>query len=127
MAKARAEIEIAKPVDEVWAVIGDFGSIGEWMPGVESCRVDGDDRILGLMGLEVIERLERRDEDEHVLIYRIVGGIPVENHRATVSVSPTSGGSAVAWDFEVTPDDMAALLQGAYEQALATLKGKLGG
>lgn len=127
MAEARVEIEIAKPVDDVWGLVGDFGSIGDWMPGVESCRVDGDDRILGLMGLEVIERLERRDDDAHELVYRIVGGIPVENHRAVVTVSPAGAGSKVTWDFEVAPDEMAPLLQGAYEQALGTLKDKLGG
>ncbi|HLX88008.1 MAG TPA: SRPBCC family protein, partial [Acidimicrobiales bacterium] len=74
MAEGRAEIEIAKPVDDVWAVVGDFGGIAGWMPGIESCRVDEDDRIIAMMGLEVTERLERRDEDAHEIVYRIVGG-----------------------------------------------------
>jgi mxaD protein len=128
VAEEKVEIEIGKPVDEVWAVVGDFGGIAGWMPGIESCRVDGDDRILGLMGLEVTERLESRDEDEHVLAYRIVGGVPVENHRAVVSVTPAgAGASKVTWDLEVTPDDMAGILLGAYQQALGALKDKLGG
>lgn len=127
MAEARATIEIAKPVDAVWAVVGDFGGIAGWMPGIESCKLDGDDRILAVMGLEVTERLERRDDDEHVLVYRIVGGVPVENHRSTISVTATSGGSTVTWDVEATPDDMATLLHGMYEQSLASLKAHLGG
>ncbi len=127
MAEARAEIEISKPVADVWAVVGDFGGLAGWMPGIESCRVDGDDRILGLLGMEVTERLERRDDDEHVLVYRIVGGVPVENHRATVSVNPAAQGATVTWDVEVTPDDMAGLMQGMYQQALGALKDKLSG
>ena len=72
MGKARAEIDIDKPADEVWAVVGDFGGIGDWMPGIESCLVDGDDRILKMGGMEIIERLERRDDDEREIVYGIV-------------------------------------------------------
>ncbi|HWS47024.1 MAG TPA: SRPBCC family protein, partial [Acidimicrobiia bacterium] len=67
MGKARAEIGIGKSPDEVWAVAGDFGGIGDWMPGVESCVIDGDDRILRLMGMEIVERLVRRDDDAREL------------------------------------------------------------
>ena len=40
MGKARAEIDISRPPDEVWAVAGDFSGIGQWMPGIESCHMD---------------------------------------------------------------------------------------
>ncbi len=88
MGKARAEIDIDRPADEVWAVVGDFGGIGNWMPGIESCAVDGDDRVLKMGGMEIIERLERRDEEERELVYGIVGGVPVINHKATITVIP---------------------------------------
>ena len=127
MASARAEIELASPADEVWALVGDFGGIGGWMPGIESCRLDGDDRILGLMGMEVTERLESRDDEARTLAYRIVGGVPVENHRAVITVSPAGAGSTVTWDVEVEPDDMAGLMQGMYQQALGAVKEKFGG
>src|SRR6202035_2980501 len=84
MGQARAEIEIGRPAGDVWGVVGDFGGIAGWMPGVESCTIDGDDRILAMMGMEITERLERRDDDDRVLVYRIVGGVPVENHKATI-------------------------------------------
>ena len=91
MGFASTEIEIGKPPEEVWAVVGDFGSIAEWMPGVESCVVDGDDRILKMRGTQITERLQSRDEDARVLVYGIVGGIPVGNHRATITVSQARG------------------------------------
>ncbi|HUY65056.1 MAG TPA: SRPBCC family protein [Acidimicrobiales bacterium] len=127
MADARAEIEIDKPAEAVWSVVGDFGGLAGWMPGIESCVVDGDDRILKLMGMEVTERLERKNDDERVLVYRIVGGVPVENHRATITVASNGTGSSVTWDVEVEPDDMAGLLQGMYQQALQALKEQVGG
>jgi hypothetical protein len=33
----------------------------------------------------------------------------------------------VTWDVEATPDDMAGLMQGLYQQTLDTLKAKLEG
>jgi len=127
VAEARAEIDVEAAPDKVWALVGDFGGIGGWMPGIESCRVDGDDRILGLMGMEVTERLERRDEESRTITYRIVGGVPVDDHVATISVAPRGAGSHVTWDVKVSPDDMAGLMQGMYQQALGALKEQVGG
>ena len=127
MGKARAEIDIDKPADAVWSVVGDFGGIATWMPGVESCVVDGDDRVLKIMGLDVIERLERRDDDERVIVYGIVGGVPVGNHKATISVTDTGDGSHVTWDVEVDPDEMTEMMQGIYQQSLQAMKDHLGG
>ena len=127
MGKARAEIDINRPADEVWAVVGDFGGIAGWMPGIESCHIDGDDRVIKTMGMEVTERLERRDEEEHELIYAIVGGVPVINHQATITVVPDGNKkSHVTWDVDVD-DDMTDLLHQMYQQSLVSLKEHLHG
>jgi len=125
--KGHAEITINKPADAVWAVAGDFGGIGDWMPGIESCVVDGDDRILKMMGMEITERLERCDDDAREIIYGIVGGVPVGNHKATITVVAQGDDSFVTWDVEVEPDDMTEMMQGIYQQSLQALKDHLGG
>jgi carbon monoxide dehydrogenase subunit G len=127
MGRARAEIDLDAAPEKVWAVVGDFGSVGGWFPGLESCVVDGPDRILKLMGLEITERLERRDDDERTLTYRIVAGVPVVNHEATISVLASGSGTHVNWDVDVEPDDMTALMCSTYQQALEALKGHVGG
>jgi carbon monoxide dehydrogenase subunit G len=127
MATARAEIVISKPTEEVWAIVGDFGGIASWMPGIESCVVDDFDRIIRMSGMEIIERLERRDDDERVLVYGIVRGAPVINHRATVSVLAEGAGSRVTWDLDVEPDEMADLINPMYQQSLEALKSHMGG
>jgi carbon monoxide dehydrogenase subunit G len=127
MGRARAEIDLDAAPEKVWAVVGDFGSVGGWVPGLESCVVDGPDRILKLMGLEITERLERRDDDERTLTYRIVAGVPVVNHEATISVLASGSGTHVNWDVDVEPDDMTALMCSTYQQALEALKGHVGG
>jgi mxaD protein len=126
MGKARAEIDIDRPAAEVWAVAGDFGGIGNWMPGIESCQVDGDDRVLKMGGMEIIERLERRDEEERELVYGIVGGVPVINHKATVTVTPQGTGSHVTWDVDAD-DEMVDMMHEVYQQSLQALKDHLAG
>jgi carbon monoxide dehydrogenase subunit G len=126
--KARAEIEIEKPADEVWVLAGDFGGIGGWMPGIESCVVDGDDRILKMMGMEITERLISRDDEERSIVYGIVGGVPgVGNHRANITVTADGNGSHVTWDVEVEPDEMTEMMQGIYQQSLQAMKDHLAG
>jgi len=88
MSADQVEIEIAAAPSAVWAVVGDFGAIGEMIPGLESFRLEGDDRVIGMFGMEIRERLISRDDDGRALTYSIVDGVPIESHRATVSVVP---------------------------------------
>jgi len=127
MAEASAEIDIARDPDDVWKVVADFGGLGSWMPGAESCRLDGDDRVIGLMGMEIRERLLRRDAEARVLEYGITDGVPVESHHATITVAPSGDGSHVTWAVEATPDEMAGMMAGMYQQALEALRTHLGG
>jgi carbon monoxide dehydrogenase subunit G len=124
MGEARAEITIDRPADDVWDVVGNFGDL-LWMPGIESCELDGDDRILGMFGMRIVERQFARDAEERTLTYGIVDGdMKPEVHRATITVMPAGSGSFVTWDVE-TDDNMVEVMQGAYTGALAALKEQL--
>jgi carbon monoxide dehydrogenase subunit G len=126
MGEARAEITIDRPADDVWAVIGNFGEL-TWMPGVETCELDGDDRILGMLGMRIVERQLARDDEERTLTYGIVDGdMKPEVHRATITVMPAGSGSFVTWDVEAD-DNMVEVMQGAYTGALGALKEQLEG
>ena len=126
MGQARAETTIARPADDVWGVVGDFGELS-WMPGVESCRLEGDDRVIGMYGMEITERQLRRDDAGRTLTYGIVGGpVQVQKHEATITVTPQGEGSHVTWDVD-TDDAMTEMMQGTYQGALDALKAKLEG
>jgi mxaD protein len=127
MGSAQAAVDIDRQPDDVWAVVGDFGGIASWMPGVESCVVTGGDRIIKMMGIEVTEAMRRRDDTERVIEYGVVGGVPLANHRAVITVAEGAAGSRVTWDVEVEPDEMTDMFRDVYQQSLEALKKHLEG
>jgi carbon monoxide dehydrogenase subunit G len=123
VAKGISEIDIARSADEVWKVVGDFGGIAGWMPGIESCTVDGDVRTISMSGLEIGERLAQRDDGGRVLVYGIASGpAPVDHHEATITVTPAGSGSHVTWAVDVEPETMLPLFEQIYGQSLEALK-----
>ena len=127
MAERTAAIDIDASPEAVWALTGDFGGIGGWMPGLESCRVEGENRILDTMGMTITEKLVSRDEATRAITYAIVDGVPVESHQATVTVTADGAGSHVTWVVDATPDEMADLMQSVYQQTLEALKAHVEG
>lgn len=122
MGTGQAEIDVSAPPDKVWALVSDFGGIGRWMPGIDSCRLEGEDRVLETMGMTITERLVAKDEEGRQLTYSIASGAPVETHRAVITVAPNGQGSHVSWTVETTPDEMAGVMATVYQQALEALK-----
>ena len=127
MGSATNEIDIDKPADDVWAVVRDFGGLGGWMPGVDSCRVEGNDRILEMLGMELTETLVRCDDASRTLVYGVTKSpIAVEHHEATIAVTPTGDSSShVTYTVEVRPDAMVEPMGNAYAGALKALKSHL--
>ena len=127
MAQRTAQIDIDGTPEAVWALAGDFGGIADWMPGMESCRLEGDTRILDTMGMTITERLVAKDDAARSITYSIVDGVPVESHEATVTVTAAGDGSHVTWVVDAAPDDMADLMQSVYQQSLEALKAHVEG
>jgi carbon monoxide dehydrogenase subunit G len=124
MAEGAVDVTIDAPTDAVWAKIGDFGALGDFFPGIQSFRLEGDERIIGLGGgLEVRERLLARDEAARTLTYSVIAGVPLERHEATITVEPAGTGSKVTWAYDVEPAEMTALMGDSYKGALASLQG----
>ena len=126
MASGKAEASIARNPDDVWKVLREFGGLVDYMPGIESCTVDGDIRTVGMMGISVKEQLRDLDDDTRRISYSIVES-PMTNlvsHLVTIAVDAEGEGTHLTWTVEVEPDDLLALLLGTYEGAVAALKEK---
>ena len=129
MAQGKAEVSTDRSPDDVWKLVREFGGLETWMPGVESCVVDGDVRTVGMMGIEVKEQLRGRDEAGRRLSYSIVESPMgnLESHLVTIAVEPEGSGSHITWSVEVSPDDLLGLFVPIYEGAIVELKKKLEG
>ena len=128
MAAGKAEVKIAKHPDEVWDLVGEFGGLDEWMPGMESCELDGDIRKIQTMGMEIHEQLTEHDDDARRISYSIVKSpIPLEFHSATITVEEDGDGSLVTWAYEVRPDELAGAFGPDLRQSAQAVKTKLEG
>ena len=138
MAKIEVSEEYGASADAVWQHIADFGGLTDWMPGVESCEVEGEGlgavRSVVLGPMTIKERLESFDAAARRLSYSIVEGpLPAENYLATIVVSEQGDGCRVDWSatFDLAEGvDEAAIgpaVAGGYSGALAKLKTKLEG
>ena len=123
MASSKAEASIDRAPNDVWNVVRDFGGLADYMPGVDSCTVDGDVRTVSMNGMEIGERLVSRDDAGRSYAYSIVSGpAPVDHHEATITVTPAGSGSHVTWAVDVEPETMLALFTQIYGQSLEALK-----
>ena len=126
MASGKAEASIARNPDDVWKVLREFGALVEYMPGVDSCTVDGDVRTVGTMGISVKEQLRGLDDTARRLSYSVIES-PMSNlvsHLVTITVDAEGDGTHLTWTVDVEPDDLLPLFQGIYEGSVAALKEK---
>lgn len=104
MLEVSVKTVIDVPAENVWSIIRDFGSIGKYVSAVENCTVDGEGigakRMLELKdGGEIIEKLEKVDDRNKVLTYKIVSGpLPVDNYVSEMKVNElTPHQSEITW------------------------------
>jgi len=116
--KVVEKIVINAPVDKVWAVVGDFSTIGKWLPAVKSVKMlDDQTRQLTLNGEgnpSITEHLRERDPKEMMMKYKIIKQdiikteefhkktynvpvVPVKNYLSIMRVAAVNGGTEVTW------------------------------
>jgi carbon monoxide dehydrogenase subunit G len=122
MAEETVAVDINATPDVLWGMLGDFEGIGGFFPGIESVVIEEDDRVLNLAGMEIRERLISRDDESSTLVYSIVDGVPVEFHKATITVVPRGEHSTVTWKIECEPAEMLPVFASTYTTALEGLK-----
>jgi len=121
MAQGAVDVTVDASPDVVWAKVGDFAGVGDFFPGIESFRLEGDDRVIGMFGMEIRERLVDRDDAARSITYSVVEGVPLDSHSATITVVAEGDGSKVTWAYDVTPDEMAPIFGDTYKGALAAV------
>lgn len=130
MAQLENSVSVNCSVDDAWKVVADFGGIDAWFPMADSVRVEGDDRHIGLEGMDqpVIERHLETDNETRTHRYTIVTSpLPTESYEAIWTVREDGDGAVVVWAMEFEPAEVSEVLDGIAKGALASLKEHLEG
>jgi hypothetical protein len=122
-ASVRRQVRIARPADEVWAIVGDPARVQEWFPGIVSSAVDGATRIVTTgSGIPMPEEIVTNDPLQRRFQYRITAPI-VREHLSTLDVLDLGDGtSLVVYSADANPATMALVIAGAAGNALDHLR-----
>jgi hypothetical protein len=116
-------VRIARPAEEVWGLAGDPARVHEWFPGISSCQVDRDKRMITTAAGHVINEkiltvdpLQRRFQHE--------ADWPMcRHHLGTLDVIELDEQSClVVYGTDAEPATMALVIGGATGAALDRLR-----
>ena len=103
MVEVRRSTIIDAPIEQVWAIIGDFGAHDRWHPGVVASRMEpgvsagavGAVRNLTLAdGVKVREQLLSYSENRHAFSYCMLDcSLPLIGYIANVTLKPVTDGN----------------------------------
>lgn len=135
MAEAVASIDLPVAPDKVWALIGGFGSLPDWLPYIPRSDLQEGGRVRRLVnpeGATIVERLIAFDHPGRSYSYAILQApFPVTDYLSTLTVEAAEGGGArVVWSGRFTPlgageEEVSALFRGIYEEGLTALAERL--
>jgi hypothetical protein len=109
MPSVEAEHIFAVPIDQLWAILGDFGQTGKWSGRPpEACVQEGEGigalRTLFIEdGRVIVDRLEA--QGDYSYSYSIVSSpLPYTSYRATMAVEPVDAATTrFRWSGEFEP------------------------
>lgn len=136
-------VEIAAPADKVWAMVGNFHAIHDWLPGIQETVSDGGtepgtkrELVLG-EDASIHEVLDSLDPAQMSLGYSIPDDthdpavLPVKGYASVISVLDAGGTSIVTWTGSFfaadgkTDDEVVGIIDGLYKAGLENLKAVL--
>jgi hypothetical protein len=132
MAAASASVDIPAPPDRVWQLIGGFGSVSDWNPGLKLELQEGG-RVRHLLtpdGVVFVERLMAFDESGRSYSYGILQSpFPQKEYLSTLRVEQVDGGKSarVEWSGTFAPigvsdTEISCIFQDIYDDGLRALK-----
>lgn len=122
-ASIRREGRIARPADEVWAVVGRPELLHQWFPGIVSCTVEGTTRtITTATDQTMVEEIITNDPLQRRFQYRIDSPL-FRDHLATIDVIDLGDEtSLVLYATDADPATMALVISGGTGGAIDELR-----
>jgi hypothetical protein len=108
--------------DHLWALIGSPERVHEWFPGIVSCTVEGNHRVVvTASGIPMPEELLTVDPKLRRLQYRITAPMFTE-HLSTLDVHDLGDGTCLAvYSVDAEPAPLALVIGGAARAGLEGL------
>lgn len=134
MSKTISEtISLHASPDDVWAIIGDPGTIGDWLPALaESSFNDGERVCMTGEGAEIRERILAHSDADRSYTYEIVTSpMPLRSYRSTLAVHGHDDHSHVSWEaeFEALEEgqepELETMFSGLYREGLSALRDRV--
>lgn len=102
MSDVRISIAIARPVDEVWSMLGGYDWLPRWLDAIVSSNLSDGGRLRYLKtaaGAVIVERLLTFDEDARQYSYALLEGpSPVIDYVGTMAAKDDGkGGTLASW------------------------------
>ncbi|MFJ6904906.1 SRPBCC family protein [Streptomyces griseoluteus] len=123
--------------ERVWALIGRFGSLPDWLPYIQESTFSEGGRLRHLKnpdGDTIVERLMEFNEEQRFYSYHIVEApFPVGDYLSTLRVHEVTDDASVAevqWSGRFVPrgatdDEVVELFTGIYRDGLESLTSAL--
>lgn len=118
----------------VWRWIGNTGGVADWIPAINSSRLEGDIRhVVFVDGEPARERIVHFDDDHRTYSYEYMDGpLPLEHYRSTIAVIDNGDSSCrVRWSAEFGAEsgdvetELATAIESIYASALDELSTKV--
>lgn len=123
MASLRHEIRISASANAVWGVVTRPDSIPNWFPGIDSCTVEGNLRVIKTRaGMEMPEEIITNDRLNRRFAYRITSPL-YKFHLGTIDVIEIGEkDSLCVYSTTAEPDVLALIIAGGTMGALIEIK-----
>lgn len=129
---------IPAPIEAVWALVGHFERLAEWLPAIRTCELKGGVRAetVGAMrelttpdGARLTELQISRSDAERTYSYAMTETpLPFHNYRSTIRLKPVTatGETFFEWFSSFEPEagkqaEMVALITSVYQSGLGEL------
>jgi hypothetical protein len=123
MASFRHERRIAATADVVWNIVRRPESIPTWFPGIVSCTVDGDVRVITTAtGMQIPEKIMTIDSNIRRFAYRVTAPL-YTFHLGVIDVIEIGQYDALCvYSTTAEPDTLALLIAGGTIGALGEIQ-----
>jgi hypothetical protein len=138
MSSAKATVDLNVSPGELWQLIGGFGSLPDWIPGLTQSKLADGGRVRYLhdpQGHTFVEQLEHYDSSARSYSYSILQSpLSISDYLSTITVTPTNGGrrSHVEWSgsfmpLKISEKEAQDIFQGLYSAGLTALASRYTG